>query len=453
MPLDQITGTISRIFKRICDDETEQSRTWWIAGLEVASRRPEDRISVKGTAHPDDFREGRSYVFHGKFEEQNPKYPGKTFSFEVVVPHEPNTRRGTMLYLADTCPGIGPAIACQLFDLFSRNGESAISVLRSDPERAAAAIPRLTLENARVASQILKADAALQDTKIELREIFAGTGIPRAAIDACVRRWGPLAPRRIRRDPFTLLVSNIPGCGYARCDRLHSDFGLPADAMKRVIACAWHGIREDREGHTWYRMEVMKEKCKREVGGTNIEAPYKQDRKDSKLIRALRIGKRAGTFAMRKDERGIWWVADGQKARNEKLLAGYVAGLLADPVTLPRFTEPLPGECGDVGKCGKCNGRGMVEIVPSGPMKDGWIVCPDCRGMDAEFADDPGEPLPDIERLIEIGRETGICQRCGHELTNPLSMAAGVGEYCARVWGVAYGKSPVTEVAMAGGVL
>lgn len=41
-----------------------------------------------------------------------------------------------------------------------------------------------------------------------------------------------------------------------------------------------------------------------------------------------------------------------------------------------------------------------------------------------------------LEQAKEYGRETGVCISCGAELTDPVSIEAGIGPTCAKKWGV-----------------
>lgn len=41
-----------------------------------------------------------------------------------------------------------------------------------------------------------------------------------------------------------------------------------------------------------------------------------------------------------------------------------------------------------------------------------------------------------LEQAKEYGRETGVCISCGAELTDPVSIEAGIGPICATKWGI-----------------
>lgn len=61
-------------------------------------------------------------------------------------------------------------------------------------------------------------------------------------------------------------------------------------------------------------------------------------------------------------------------------------------------------------------------------------------GMDANAVAEVKAALDEIavnprEAAIRYGRETGICACCGAKLTDPVSVAAGIGPICAGKWG------------------
>ena len=285
----------------------------------------EDGTCVKGNAEEGELVPGLPYQFFGSWEE-HPKH-GKQFKFQQFLKREPHSRHGLVAYLERYAPNIGPTLAARLYDAF---GGEAVKVLRTQPEQAAAACDRLTIEKAVEASEALKKLAALEDTKIELTNLFAGRGFPGALVDECVTKWHILAPARIKRDPFTLLVHGMAGCGFARCDRLYLDLGLPADRLKRQVICLWHVIRSDMSGNTWLPAEEVVQQLRQHVSGAAVK-PQK----------AIRGGVMAGWLAKREDADGVLWIADGERAANEKYLAEQLIDLGAQAKASPQ-SSPLP---------------------------------------------------------------------------------------------------------------
>lgn len=295
--LEEITGVFNREIVRFDEDAL-------VADLA-------DGTKLKGKAPEGDLIPGVPYKFFGKWE-THPRH-GKQFAFRQYLKTEPHTKYGVVKYLQHSAPHVGPAIAGRLFDAFKQD---AVKILRTDPERAASTIKGLTVENAREAAVVLQAQSALEETKIDLMDLFATRGFPHSLVNTVLKKWGIHAPLRIRRDPFSLLVEGFGGCGFARCDRLYTDLGLPLDRLKRQMICLWHAIQEDSSGHTWHSLELIKGKMRRMVAGVSVD-PNK----------AIKLGVRAKWLSIRKDEAGRWWIATAEKADSEKDLADAIREL------------------------------------------------------------------------------------------------------------------------------
>ncbi len=268
----------------------------------------EDGIAVLGKAEAGELTPGLPYEFFGKWGEE---YEGrKQLHFVMFIQKEPHSRHGVVAYLARYAPGVGPAVAAKLWDAF---GADSVKVLRTQPESVVKveSVGRwLSLDKALVASEALKALAELEDTKIELTNLFAGRGFPGVLVEQCVEKWRIMAPARIRRDPFCLLVNEMSGCGFARCDRLYMDLGLPPERLKRQVICLWHVLHSDSSGHTWIPVEWAVDRLGSLVSGAKVR-PKK----------AILLGRRAGWLATHKDEAGKLWLAEGDRARAERFLA------------------------------------------------------------------------------------------------------------------------------------
>ena len=138
------------------------------------------------------------------------------------------------------------------------------------------------------------------------------------------------------------------------------------------------------------------------------------------LKKCLRLGIRAKWLATRKDDRGMVWIADGQKAKNERNVAECVARLVRGPEVLPRFTEAVEGECDN------------TDLNVS--------VNVEAEEKQAEL---------DANELARIGRETGICQFCGRRLVHPSSLQHGYGPVCAAKHSLPWGEEVANEPALA----
>jgi exodeoxyribonuclease V alpha subunit len=270
---------------------------------------------------------GIAYRFLGRWD-SHPKY-GHQFAFSTYVKDTPHTRAGVVKYLMDEAPNVGRRRADQLWEAF---GPEAVAVLRSDPGRVVAA-GILTEAAAQEASEALAGAAALERTKIDLFSLFAGRGFPGKLIQSCIDEWGARAAASIRRDAFTLLTKDMPGCGFRRSDRLYIDLGGRPDRLKRQMLCAWNALREDGTGDTWVRRGAAVEAIQRQCAGAAIDPD-----------RAIMLGLRSGWLARRETPAGVFWLAEWGQAEAERRVADNVRRLLGSAVlrwpTLPEPAAP-----------------------------------------------------------------------------------------------------------------
>lgn len=276
----------------------------------------EDGTTVQGPAGDGDLVPGISYEFYasgsGRGWQEHPAH-GRSFKFSMYVVKIPHARHGIIAYLQKYGVGIGPVVATRIWDKF---GPDSVKILRTNPKEVVAAkeIGRyFPLEKAEESAKELAYIADLEDTKIGLTNLFAGRGFPTALVEQCVSKWRILAPLRITRDPFTLLVNDMAGCGFARCDRLYIDLGLAPDRLKRQMICIWHSLHADSSGNTWVTADTAVQRLRQLVSGARLN-PKK----------AIRLGLRSGWLAKRRDEAGVLWLAEGQRAEDEAFVAQQV---------------------------------------------------------------------------------------------------------------------------------
>jgi hypothetical protein len=101
----------------------------------------------------------------------------------------------------------------------------------------------------------------------------------------------------VRRDPFVLLVAEVSGCGFTRCDRLYVSLGLNPGRLKRQALAAWHAIKQ-RDGDTWHGLGDAVRAVESQIGGANPNPR-----------RALALMARARWLAFRLDAAGNHWLA------------------------------------------------------------------------------------------------------------------------------------------------
>jgi exodeoxyribonuclease V alpha subunit len=274
----------------------------------------EDNTVVQGPCEDGDLVPGVTYEFYGRWHE-HPEH-GRSFKFTMFATKVPHSRHGIVAYLQKYCHGIGPVTAARLWDSF---GGDSVKVLRTSPELVAA-LPgvHISLERAQVASRELTRLVAMEDTKIGLTNLFAGRGFPAVLVEECVKKWKVQAPARVTFDPYTLLVNEMSGCGFARCDRLYMDLGLPPERLKRQVICLWHALHADSSGHTWITAEKALERLGQMVSGAKLQRK-----------KAIKIGVRSGWLAKHRDAEGVLWLAEGERAKNEAFVAAKLKELSA----------------------------------------------------------------------------------------------------------------------------
>lgn len=393
----------------------EQDNLFLVAQVKVKQEgKPDQFCSIVGECERGSLCYGVSYRFFGTWE-SNDKH-GRQFRFKTFTQGEPHSRHGLVQYLAKYCPGIGPAIAGRMFDAL---GSSAVSKLRNDPEGAADAVNKfcnrslLSVEVAQAAAIFLQKNAKLEDAKIELTNLLHGRGFPGHLIDTLAKLFGSFAATRIRRDPFILLARRFPGCGFMRVDRLYKDLGLSPTKLKRQLFALLHAMRDDGEGHTWHQASLLEGKLRQMIDGLTPN-----------MKRTLELGVRSGRLATWRDDRGMLFVAERGMADSEKMIAQQIK-LLQD------WLVEVPAEEADATAEGE-----KLRF-----------------GIDLTEEEISRQAAQQKQRLIELGRARGVCQFCGRELDNPISVAHGYGPACAVNHGLPWDESilnrtlPITSAA------
>lgn len=303
----ELLGTVSGIVWTDCETngDGDDGKLW------VQIAKLTDKTTVKGST-PEPLETGLRYRFFGRWREHG-RY-GWQFDFSTCCVDTPLTERGIVKYLAAHAPGIGKVTAR---DLWNKYGPDAVRVVREEPQRAVAD-GILSRHCADEAAAELKKISLHESTKIDLWSIFDGRGFPGKLIAACMRKWGALAPQRVRRDPFTLMVHRLPGCGFVRCDKLYVDLGGRRDALKRQMLAGWHEVREvtSSTGDTWNPVEKIGKKIEERICGVGCVA---------EPARAMKLGIRAKWLAARRDPtNGTIWIAEHAAAQAETRLADHI---------------------------------------------------------------------------------------------------------------------------------
>jgi exodeoxyribonuclease V alpha subunit len=309
----ELNGQLGSIFKTF-----ENGDTYTVLG------KLSDNRVVRGTVDdPDELQAGSYYLFTGRWDE-HPKY-GWQFAFTGFAADIPRGIEGAASYLMRHCEGVGMTTAKRLVENY---GDDAVRVVVEEPHRVAEdGLLRPAIAEAAAQSLREVCNPSLRNAHLDLFRLLrsGGGGFPRKLIDRCLKLWGQSAADRVRRDPFTLLVNELPGCGFLRCDRLYLSLGHRPDRLKRQTLAVWHELRQ-HGGDTWIALTKAFQAVRDRIGGATARPQ-----------RAVALGYRGGWIDYRLDEQGGHWLAERGKARAERKVAHQVRILRkAGPLAWPK---------------------------------------------------------------------------------------------------------------------
>ncbi len=229
--------------------------------LRVAPTGGRPIVSALGNDQIPCVQQGMTYRFGGRWRTHSRH--GRQFRFDGFVPQDQPDKDGVTIYLRKMVSGVGPVTAEQLWDAF---GPDAVRVLREEPEKVVAR-GLLTAATAERASEQLKRDAANEATRLDLMSLLSGRGFQVGlVIEVCLRMWGVRSASIIRRNPYRLMLSGVPSCGWKRCDRLYLDLGHSRTRLKRQALAAEQAVCEARDGHTWHAARAIGTAVERAIG-------------------------------------------------------------------------------------------------------------------------------------------------------------------------------------------
>lgn len=279
--------------------------SWLIATLKSG-------VSIVGSAASSAFIPGVEYTFQGRWEDH--KTYGKQFKFTTFIAKAPVTDSSVMSYLSRYLFGsgtnIGPVKARQI--LAEVGAEKCLATLKSNPKRVSE-ITGVKLEDAQRAADMLIEIEQFEATRMQLVNLMQGRGFTQQCIDAAIKDFGVCAAERIKRDPFTMLVRRYPSAGFARCEQLYRDLGLPEHRLKRQTICLWHQVQQ-ANGSVWINAEHAVGELKRLISA----------RVNPK--KAIELGLRAKWLSKKRVD-GVLWIAVREDAVNEWQLSELIPAL------------------------------------------------------------------------------------------------------------------------------
>jgi hypothetical protein len=281
--------------------------------------------TVLGEVQPDEIEIGTRYRFLGRWIDHQTR--GPQFKFDSHIVDTPSDCKGVVQYLCREAPKL--VTQRQAEKIVDRYGPAdALNVLRSDASRVAAD-GMLGAWPAGELSALLRERQAFERTTIDLFTLFAGRGFPKTTIKACIARWGVRAADVCRRSPYSMLVAEIPGVGFARADKLYLELGGDPTRLKRQMLAAWDALRSDNDGHTWHVEGACRTPIIKAVG-----------RQAARFDAAITMGLRSRWLATRTatDGTGRQYITERQKARDEQTITDELRRLMGTGATGGRAT-------------------------------------------------------------------------------------------------------------------
>ncbi len=293
-----------------------EERTAIVRGVNPEKRH--EWYTLRGRAAEGDLTPGLVYRFWGRWTNHD-KY-GWQFAFRHFVKVTPHGRRGVVKYL-QKAPGIGPAMASKIYELF---GDKSMEFIRDNPSRVSQLVKGFKLEKAEEAAEWLADQMAAEHATIDLLDLLDGRRFPQRLLRELLAKWGNTATDRIKKNPYILL--QFRGAGFSRTDRLYLDLGHRPDALKRQALCIHNEVRR-RSSETWVPLIETHGELKQKITSTTLNPE-----------RATKLAVRGGMLEVR-ELNGQRWVALKERADDERLVAKKILELSAEVPQWPDMID------------------------------------------------------------------------------------------------------------------
>ncbi len=200
---------------------------------------------------------GEALRIEGKWK-AHPRY-GQQFSAESIRSAPPHTAADILRFLSGgATPGVGPATAARLVDVF---GDRTLEVIETDPAKLeqvegigptrAAAIHRSWCER-RGLRQII--------------DFLTEIGVSGTYGAQIFQRYGEEAIEQMSRSPLQM-VEDLPRIGFLLADAVVRHFDLTVDPVERAAACIRHLLyRMADQGHVCAESASILSRCRTDYG-------------------------------------------------------------------------------------------------------------------------------------------------------------------------------------------
>lgn len=243
----------------------------WVVAQCLVDGESQD-IGFVGVQESDDpLESGSTYRCTGE-RKYDPKW-GEQIKFTSYIMSTPGQKVGMVKYLQQL-PKIGEATAEKLWSLYRSD---AVANLR-DPSRheMISRQTMLSMEVLNLAKSKLDRldDDGMQETMIELMELFDRIGFPKKMVNALLRDHGVRAAAWVRANPFRLM--GYGGAGFSRCDRLYLREGGNERRIRRHAYGIVDAIQNDiMEGHIWHERALVVRTMKKKITNMRMDIAEK----------------------------------------------------------------------------------------------------------------------------------------------------------------------------------
>lgn len=214
--------------------------------------------------------------------EDHPKY-GWQFAVDWLDAQVELDPAGLANYLANhpDISGIGPAKAKLIADAFGRDFDS---VIRHDP-RAVAAVAKVPMEAIhnlqRIWIEASGVNAALT--------YLAAYGLTHFQVTTLVEKFGNHVVPMLQADPY-ILISEVPGFGFKRVDKIARRLGTPKELPSRLQAGLRYTIQAALDdGHCWVEYEDLLDRANALLVLDNLDSRELIEHELEELIGAKRL--------------------------------------------------------------------------------------------------------------------------------------------------------------------
>lgn len=324
----EIVATVVAVYKT---GGTRDGGQWAVGRI----RHEGKEVAGIGSFH-EMLAEGVEYRFFGEWGEYKGQRQFRWNSYVVMEEQSPN---GIVSYLASFGAGYGIGQKRSM-DIYRMFGEDSLRMVREEPEKVAAAIPGLKVQNVQIMAGRMQAVQGTERLRSELMGILYRKGFPRSLPDKLIEVFGNRAVEEVRQNPFVLM--GFSGCGFLRCDGLYLDLGLPKDDPIRQAYCIHHVICQQMlKGHTWCRALDLLEDFLRLCPGGCLKIAL-EDSRERELICTMRLNS-CGEIS---SSDGDLYVADYDTAESEWTIADVVVRQLSHHGDVVRW--PVPESIADI---------------------------------------------------------------------------------------------------------